>query len=437
MQTKSEAKLSPSEQAADKASREQLRELEAFMVRLGAALNTVSEPVYSIQKRLQRVAAAYGVADARISAFPTSLLVSLGDGEPVALEPTTRLDGMARLDQIAALDRLIADVEQQAPAPADGLRRLEEILGLEPRFGPFTRIGGYAALALGIALILHPALRDVAAAAVLGGIVGILSLVVGKPPTLRILLPMIAAFTVSALTALAVEHHLADPGLRAMIAALVVFLPGAALTTAVMELSAGEMIAGSSRLVWAGVQLALLAFGIVAGVGAIGLPSARAFSSAEPLLGDWAPWLGVLIYAAGTFIAHSAPRGSFGGLVIVLYAAWVGQVVGDQVFGGYASGFVGALAMTPVAALVARLPGGMPARASFLPGFWLLVPAAMSLIGLTQIANGTDAADSHELLAAVGSTFAVALGVLCGTQVEQWLAGGARRLHAPQLREPV
>ena len=433
MQPRSDAKLRLAEPATSQPELAQPRDFEAFLLRLGAALNAVGEPVYSIEQRLQRVATAYGISDARISAIPTSLLVSLGDGKPAALEPTKRLDGMARLDQIAALDRLIDDAEQHATSPADGLRRLDEILELAPRFSPLTSIVGYAVLAVGIALILHPALVGVAAAAVFGAIVGVLRLVASKQPTLRMLLPMIAAFSVSALTGLAVEHHLADPGLRAMIAALVVFLPGAALTTAVLELSAGDMIAGSSRLVWAGVQLGLLAFGILAGVGAVGLPSSRAFSSAEPLLGNWAPWVGVLIYAVGVFVAHSAPRRSFGGLLIVLYAAWLGQFVGNEVFGGYVSGLVGALVMTPVAALVARQPWGMPVRASFLPGFWLLVPGAMNLIGLTTVADGTNAPGSGDLLAAIGSIFAVALGVLCGTQLDQWLTAGARRLDRRHL----
>ena len=94
--------------------------------------------------------------------------------------------------------------------------------------------------------------------------------------------------------------------------------------------------------------------------------------------------LGVLIFAVGVLVSYSAPPKAFAGLLIVLYAAWVGQVVGNHLFGGYVSALVGALVMTPVAALVARMPSAMPAYASFLPGFWLLVPGAMSLIGLTQ-----------------------------------------------------
>ena len=409
------------------------QQLQTFIVQLGAAMNAVGEPVYAVQGRLASVAGAYGVRGARITAFPTSLLVTLGGGESATLELTTPLSSIPRLDQISALHRLLDAAERGTVEPAEGLRRLEEIRELEPRFSAPASIAGYAVLAVGIVLILNPTGRDVLAAATFGAIVGCLRLLVRNQPTLQVLLPVAAAFLIAVLTALAVEHDLSDPGLRAMIAALVVFLPGAALTTAVLELAAGDMIAGSSRLVWAGVQLLLLAFGILAGVQAVGVPSSEAFASADPLLGDWAPWLGVLVFAAGVLVAHSAPPRSFLGLLIVLYAAWVGQVVGNELFGGYVSGLVGALVMTPVATLVARFPSAMPAYASFLPGFWLLVPGAISLIGLTEFAAqpGGGAAD---VVAAVSSIFAVALGVLCGTQLDAWLELGGRRVRSARRR---
>jgi hypothetical protein len=87
------------------------------------------------------------------------------------------------------------------------------------------------------------------------------------------------------------------------------------------------MIAGSSRLVWAGVQLLLLAFGILAGVEAVGIPPATVFGRADDPLGDWAPWVGVLVFAVGVFVSNSAPAKSLGPLLIVLYAAWIGQFV--------------------------------------------------------------------------------------------------------------
>jgi uncharacterized membrane protein YjjB (DUF3815 family) len=168
------------------------------------------------------------------------------------------------------------------------------------------------------------------------------------------------------------------------------------------------------------MRLGLLAFGILAGIEAVGIPSAKAFSSSAPLLGAWAPWLGVLVYAVGVFVANSAPHRSFAGLLIVLYSAWVGQIGGNALLGAYASGLVGALVMTVVAALVARLPSGMPVYASFVPGFWLLVPGSISLIGLTEVAAGTDGALA-DALAAAGSIVGVALGILCGAPLAQRL----------------
>ena len=71
--------------------------------------------------------------------------------------------------------------------------------------------------------------------------------------------------------------------------------------------------------------------------------------------------------------------------------------------------------MTPTAVWVSRLPSAMPPIASFLPGFWLLVPGAIGLIGLAKLAG--NGAGTQDLIATAVSIFAVAVGVLCGTMV--------------------
>jgi uncharacterized membrane protein YjjB (DUF3815 family) len=189
------------------------------------------------------------------------------------------------------------------------------------------------------------------------------------------------------------------------------------LTTAVLELAAGQMVSGASRLVSGGVQLALLAFGILAGIEAVGIPRSRVLFGNEELLGEWTRWVGVLVFAIGVVVADSAPSRSFPSLLVVLYTAWGGQVVANALFGGYVSGLVGATAMTLVAFAMERFPSAMPAHASFLPGFWLLVPGSLGLIGLTRLAGG---AGGQELVSTIGSIFAVALGVLVGTQLLTW-----------------
>jgi uncharacterized membrane protein YjjP (DUF1212 family) len=399
------------------------RELQRFVVQLGAAMNASGQPAHAVQERLTAVARAYGAHSVTVSAFPTYLLVTMGRDEPATLELTSALAGSPRLDQIAALDRLLHEAEHGAVPPADGLRRLDEIGEMHPRFQEPLRVIGYAVLSVGVCLILRPAPREVPAAALFGALVGFLRSIGKRQPTLQVLMPVIAAFAVSSLGALALKHDLTDPGLRAVVASLVVFLPGAALTTAVLELAAGQMISGSSRLVSGGVQLALLAFGILAGIQAVGIPSAQVLSGSHKLLGAWSPWLGVLVFAGGVVVAYSASARSFPSLLVVLYAAWSAQVLANVILGGYISALIGATVMTLVAVLVSRWPSAMPAHASFLPGFWLLVPGALGLIGVTELAGG---GGGEDIVVTVGSIFAVALGVLCGTQLLAWAVATGR-----------
>ena len=82
--------------------------------------------------------------------------------------------------------------------------------------------------------------------------------------------------------------------------------------------------------------------------------------------------------------------------------------------------------MTPVAFWVSGLRSAMPPNASFLPGFWLLVPGALGLIGLTQLAGDADAAGTEDLVATVVSIFAIAVGVLVGTLLLTWASATGR-----------
>ena len=246
-------------------------------------------------------------------------------------------------------------------------------------------------------------------------------------------MPILSATIVSALTFEAVKHGAADPGLRTLIAPLITFLPGAALTTATVELASGEMVAGASRLVYGSVQMLLLAFGIVAGVEIVGLPNERAMRDAhENLLGWWAPWLGVVIFGVAVAAYFSAPRGSLPWLMVVLIVAWTGQVIGGALVGSDVSGFFGALAMTPVALTIARLPGGPPSQVTFLPAFWLLVPGALGLIGMTQIVGNPATADVGDLVQSLGAVVSIALGVLCGVSVFHGLVAGRLRPGRPR-----
>ena len=184
-------------------------------------------------------------------------------------------------------------------------------------------------------------------------------------------------------------------GVMAPLAApLVTFLPGALLTTAVIELATGQMILGAGRLASGSMRLFLLALGISSAAEPVGAPVDAVVGVSSQSLPAWTTWLGVAHLGAGVVLHHCARRASLGWLLLVLYIADAGQVVGGFFLGGSLSAFVGAVLMTPVARLVARAPNGPPAPVSVLPTFWLLVPGALGLLGVTKYIGPTRWTDS-------------------------------------------
>ncbi|WP_436533140.1 threonine/serine ThrE exporter family protein [Actinoplanes sp. HUAS TT8] len=390
------------------------RELQQFLLYLGSALTAAGEAVNQIEEHLLKVAAAYGAPRARVSVLPTYLVVSLEPGQPVTLEPTRQLRGGLRLDQTALVYDVLRAAERGEVSPAAGSEQVLAAVQMPPRFGPVIRTLGHAVLIGGICLILAPTWADILLAVLFGVVVGMMRLAGARWVSAQMIMPVVAAFTVSGATFLLAGTGWADADLRAMVAPLVTFLPGAMLTMGVVELSAYEMITGSSRLVAGALQLLLLAFGIIGAAHVVGVPAPAAEDYVPNTVGWWAPWLGPLVVGIGNYLLLAGPRRSLGWLLLVLYSGWLSQYLGNLVLGGYLSGFIGALVLTLVAYTVERFPSGPPALVSFLPGFWLLVPGVLTLIGVTEYLGQDTVRGSEDLIGATASMVSIALGVLCG-----------------------
>jgi uncharacterized membrane protein/uncharacterized membrane protein YjjP (DUF1212 family) len=407
-----------------------LERLKVFLLEVGRALGLAGTAVSETQERLARIAAANGAHDARVVVLPTALMIDMDGAGGSTVEAVPQLTGTLRLDQISVLYGLVKRAEHGELPLADGLREVRAIRAMRPRHGRVVTVLGHTMMTVGLCLVLQPTLLDAAVAAVFGALVGTLILLARGHRVLNVLIPVLATMIVSALTFVAVREGVVDPGLRTLIAPLITFLPGGMLTTATVELASGEMVAGASRLVYGGMQLLLLAFGIIAGVELAGLPSGYALAdSQQNLLGWWGPWLGVLLFGAATAVYFSAPRGTLRWLLLVLFAAWLGQLAGGWLVGPDVSGFFGALVMTPVALAVADLPGGPPSQVTFLPAFWLLVPGAIGLIGVTEVVGNPAAAGLEDLVDPLASIVAIALGVLCGASMYRGLAATPWRPH--------
>lgn len=401
-------------------------EFRYLIVQLGRAMVAAGDAVDIIEESLRQIVAAYGVAGLQIALLPTSLFIQTGTGDSVHVQFSSSVAPPLRLDQIDVLYGLVKQLERAELTVGAALDKLAAVYDRQPAFGWPLRVIGHAVLTAGLVLLIQPTPAGVLAGFGLGLLVGLLKL--APISTTALILPVLAAFLVSLVVFKSVAYlHVENP-IRLLVAPLVTFLPGGMLAIATMEIAAGQMVSGASRLVNGVVQLLLLAFGIVAAAALLRASPAQLADHQLAGLGTWADWAGVMVFAAGLWLHFSAPLRSVPWMLLVLYIAFAGQAIGNVLFGGQLSGFFGALAMTPVVLSVERLPGGPPKLLTFLPAFWLLVPGATGLIGVTEIVKTGFGAAAQGLADVFITITAISLGVLIGTAAYRAADAGWRRV---------
>ncbi|WP_421734470.1 threonine/serine ThrE exporter family protein [Cellulomonas sp.] len=385
-----------------------------FLMVLGEAMIDSSAPVVQVTRTLERVAAINGAPDVEVIALPTALLVSVPGRTSMQTAASSAGWRQLRLHQVQDVLGVADEAESGGIDPDDGAARIEAAVSAPPLYSGPVRILGYVGVCAGLAMILGGSLVDVLVASVLGAAIAGLQVATGRlPAAYQALVVLSCAFLIAAAVFLLSRTGIGVGTLVPLVAPLVTFLPGALLTTAAIDLATRQMIAGAARLAAGTMQLVLLALGITGAAALVGVPASELGSAASQPLGWAGPWIGVLVFGTGVVFHHCARRPALPWILLVLVVAYAGQVVGGLFFGGVFSAFIGAVLMTPVAMFAATRPTGPPALVGFLPGFWLLVPGALGLVGVTSIL-GEDAQALNTVVTAGTTMVAISLGVLAG-----------------------
>ena len=383
-----------------------------FVAALGAAMAAANYPVTMVRNTMVATSRAYGL-ETQYLALPNYVQVgtSSGGGRLYIAHPDEDL----RFDQTFPLATLVAKAESGAVTPAEGQAELTRIWQMPNRFPAWVGVIGYTVQSAGLSLILQPAPLTLLMAVVLGAMVGVMCELARRNDAVQQLLPTLCAFTVSLVAFTAADWlHISDASLRALAPPLATFLPGAAITLAVAELSSRQLVSGASRLVAGLMRMAQLAFGILVAAQVAGISDSHLSVAHVDRLGPWAPWLGIALYGVGAMLSFGSPTRFLPWMLAMLTIAYVGQLAGNAVLGTYAAGFGGGFALTVCALAVARRPGSPAAISLILPGFWLLVPGSLGLMGVTEVL-GTDS--TTVFTGTLISMISIALGVQSGLLV--------------------
>jgi uncharacterized membrane protein YjjP (DUF1212 family) len=379
-----------------------------FVAALGAAMAAANYPVTMVHRVMEQTARAYDL-DHEFLALPNYVQVGSASGEGIYI---ANPDFNVRYDQTFPLATLVARAPSGTVSPEEGMAELDRIRNLDKRFPVWVTILGYAVQSVGLALILQPTPWSLYGAAILGLLVGGLSVIGRRIEAIGYMLPTVCAFLV-AFIVFTFENrwHVGTDSLRALAAPLATFLPGAAITLAVIELTTHHVVSGASRLVAGFMQIAQLAFGILVAAQIAGIADANLVTTQLNRLGPWAPILGVLVYGLGIWLNFAPPAKFLPWMALMLYVAYAGQWVGNAVLGSYASGFGGGMALIIFALAISHRPNTPPTMSLVVPGFWLLVPGSLGFMGVTQLL-GTHS--TGVFTATLISMMSIAVGVQTG-----------------------
>lgn len=299
-----------------------------FLIELARRLHIYGTSAQRLEAAVSQVAQRLDI-EAQIWSNPTGMLISFADierGAPHQITQIIRLEpGDTNLGRLAAADAIAEDVLSGKLDIAEGLRAMRA-LDRPPRVyaKPLAVFSFGLASASVTGLLQHTGWADLCTAAILGVLVGALTVYSETRPRLRDAHEALAAFIVT-LAAGAVSSFIAPLSLQGVIvAALIVLMPGLTLTNAVSELTSQQLVSGTARFAGALTILLKLTFGAVAGAHVVGLLGWQALSNADATaLPNWVPWLTLL---AGSFAFAVLFKAARRDVLLVMASVWLGYL---------------------------------------------------------------------------------------------------------------
>ena len=236
----------------------------AFTLRLGEALHRYGVPAHRIEQALALVATRYGL-EGRFYSTPTAIIASFGPPEAlrscmIRVEP-----GEIDLSRLAELDELTTRVIRQGCPADEASERLEAILARPPLYGRAATVVASMVASTGAAFLLGGTVREMVVALVISLSIGLLALLAGRTPPMMRMWEGIGALLATVI-AIAGQRVLGPYAVElAVVAGIIVLLPGLSITVAFTELATRNLVSGTSRAMAALVVFLLMGFGVALG----------------------------------------------------------------------------------------------------------------------------------------------------------------------------
>ncbi len=360
------------------------RDAIEFVLELGRALHALGHPAHWLEEGMQRAADRLGLTG-QFFTTPTSIFAAFGEQREqrtwlLRVEP-----GEVNLERLTRVIDTGHEVLAGVRTPAQGTATLRAVFTSPPRWNAWLTSIAFVLSGAAAGRFLGGGEREVACAAALGLMLALLALLAGRVGALGRMFEPIAAFLVSG-AASAIAHFVPLSIYVSTLGAILVLLPGLALTAAMAELSSQHLVSGTARLTGAGAKFLGLAFGVAMGSRAAALLVGPAAAVTPLPLPGWTEWIALVCAPmAFTVLLRARPR-DYPWILGVGAFAFVAGRAATRGFGPELGAFVGALVAAALSNRLARRRGGSPAT-TLVPTILLLVPGSVGFRSLTLLMN--------------------------------------------------
>jgi uncharacterized membrane protein YjjP (DUF1212 family) len=392
----------------------------AFVLALGRALHKYGTPAHRLEEAL-RVACRRLDLEAEIFTTPTAIIMSFGEPSELRTRMMRVEGGELDMDKLEQVDDLADEVAAQRVTAAEGVERLEQILAAPRQYGRAVTVVVNGLTSGALAVFFGGSLTDVAIAAMIGVMLGLLEQVISRSTDQTRVFELIGAAFV-ALSANVLSPFIAISPTLVTLAALVILLPGMSLTVAMTELATRNLIAGTARLMSAVIVLLQLVVGV-----AVGERLANAMVIVETTtpasLPSWAQWVALIASALGMAIIVQAQSRAFLWILAASVVGYLGTGIGTEWLDDRMGVLVGAFFVGVLGNVFARLME-RPAQVVHVPAVLLLVPGSMGFRGVSALLG-------RDTLTGVGTVFemfVVAIAIVAGLLVANAVVSPRRSL---------
>jgi uncharacterized membrane protein YjjP (DUF1212 family) len=373
------------------------------------------EGVVGYEEIVERVGRTYGYDETSVNMEAQSAMIKL-EAEDHSTFVKVGIPGFPPLAYTQDVKDLLADIYAGKLSVAEARKGLENLKKKEPPRSPFLVWLGVVVISIGFAVEVTGTWEGLLWAAITGMATGVVFVAADRIPGFGKIAQLVATLASGVIVMLAFKFGwtAAAPGLL-LVSSTFVFLPGDSISTQAYELAQGKWSAGTDRLMYSIMMLALMATGAFLAVVITGSAPSELFPTAShEAFAWWAVYPGRAVLALGILLAFHMSWKQFTPVLISIWVVTVAAQVTSMAYGEFAGTFFGAVVGTILALWLARKPYSISAFVVMVPIIFALSPGSHGLRQLETWVAGQTITGINDLQTVFFVVLAIALGMVVG-----------------------